>query len=113
MDIILNTNEMNRGKKWFEDDFQKSNKKRQRKMKINKKLKEAKLVGKIFVKGVINQATEPTTLMWAGAIGLIQGLKYKGNLKRGLISGTTTLGVFGVLNGVSNVKKYFDNKKQA
>ena len=49
-------------------------------------MKEAKLVGKIFVKGVINQATEPTTLMWAGAIGLIQGLKYKGNLKRGLIS---------------------------
>ena len=41
MDIILNTNEMNRGKKWFEDDFQKSNKKRQRKMKINKKIERS------------------------------------------------------------------------
>lgn len=111
MIIIMNTKV---NKKWNEDDYQKTekqNKKSQRKIKFNKGVGRIKSVGKIFVKSFGMQAVEPSTLVLAGLIGLGQGFKYNGNLKRGLVAGAVTMSVMGTIYGITNVAKYLKDTK--
>lgn len=101
------------GKKWFNDDFQKENKKKQRNVKFQRGFKEAKIIGTIFVKSIGKQVMQPETLVLGGLIGLGQGMKYNGNVKRGVVAGLITLGVMGGLCGIVNVAKHVEEKIKA
>lgn len=67
--------------------------------------KTAKDVKNIFVDSAMKQISDENTIMLAAIIGLSQGLKYNGNLKRGVKAGAATLMVLGSVNGVANVLK--------
>lgn len=108
MIIIMNTKWKKHEEKWVEDDFQKSNKKRQRRIKFNKSLSNFKLVGKCFVKGASAWICDPAALLTVGTVGLSQGFKYNGNLKRGLIAGGITAGVIGAIGGIATIQKNWE-----
>lgn len=108
MIIIWNCNVKKESKKWFDDDFQKEGKKTSRKLKAKKILRNTKYVGKKFVGGVAKQVVQPDTLLMGGLVGLIQGFKYSGNVKRGIVAGLITVGVMGCINGISNAAKGID-----
>lgn len=98
---------------WISDDYEqslknelKNVKKEKREKKIKKQLKKVKLIGKAFVVGVKGNAIEPTTLGFSTIIGLTQGLKYNGSIKRGVLSGLATLAAFSVVGGIATVGKY-------
>jgi len=107
----MNTKWTKKNEKWVEDDFQKETKKGKRKIKFNKNFKKAKNIGKVFARSFGKQAIEPSTLMLGGALGLGQGFKYNGNWKRGIVAGIITVGVFGTINGITNVAKYLKGNK--
>lgn len=73
--------------------------------KINK-------IGKVFVDGVKVQLKQEWVWSLATVVGLYQGLKYKGNLKNGLLGGLATLITIGTANGIYNVVTNFDYIKQ-
>lgn len=105
MIIILNT-KLKKSEKWVEDDFQKESKKKAKSLRsllLKKKMKKALLYGKVFAKGFGSQAVDPTTMILAGSVGLSQGFKYNGNLKRGLVAGAITMGVMGIIGGIVKV----------
>ena len=72
---------------------------------MNKNLRKAKLVGVAFLNGFEHAAIDEDNLSIAGFVGLYQGLKYNGNLKRGITSGLVTLAVFSTIDGVRTVTK--------
>lgn len=61
--------------------------------------------GQTFGEAVKNQATDDGTLMVALGLGLIQGLKYNGNFKRGLTTAAVIIGTYSAINGVVNVAR--------
>lgn len=71
--------------------------------------RKAKVIKDIAVDRSLAQLEDPRTLTIAGAAGLWQGLKYKGDLKLGFKAGLSTAGVMigiNVVNGlVQNVDK--------
>lgn len=96
---------------WVTDNYEQDLKKElnkvrkdKRKKKINKQIKKAKIIGTVFLHGAKDGILETNTLVWAAGMGLVQGFKYNGNLKRGLTSAAITAGAFGVVNGIANVK---------
>lgn len=66
---------------------------------MKKILRQAKMVGYLFGKGIFKQAQENDTLALASMVGLSQGLKYTGSLVRGLKAGIVTVLVIGAVNG--------------
>lgn len=65
----------------------------------------------LFADGAIAQLKHPYTINAAAVIGLLQGLKYNGNFKRGVTAGLATVLVFMTANGLYNVVINFDSKK--
>lgn len=105
MIIIMNTKWTKKNEKWVEDDFQKNEKKRQRRSKFKQNFNKVKFANKCFWKGAGHWAIDPYTLTLAGLTGLGQGFKYNGNLKRGLIASGITVGVMGAIGGVLTLAK--------
>lgn len=70
---------------------------------------KTKFVSAVFYYGGKRQLKEEWVWVLAASIGLIQGLKYKGDIKTGLLSGVATLatlaGVSGILNVIHNEEK--------
>lgn len=65
--------------------------------------------GKAFSTGFGLVFTSPEALEVAAMVGVYQGLKYNGSLKRGVKAGVVVAAVYGCINGVMNVagnKKY-------
>ena len=101
---------------WATDDYEtglkdelKKVRKEKKREKKNKLIKKVRLMSKVFYYSAKNEMFSDTTLSLAAIVGLGQGLKYNGNLKRGLTAGIATMGVFGVLSGIMNVH---DNRKK-
>jgi exosortase/archaeosortase len=69
-----------------------------------KKLKrKAKRIGYITIGSVLKQISDGATLSLGIGVGLIQGLKYNGSLKRGIKAGLVTVGVVASVNVVRNI----------
>lgn len=85
-------------------------------MKTNK-LKETiimskiKNAGKVFVGTFGKQIVTSETLTTSAAIGILQGLKYKGDFKRGIVAGVGSLVTQGVISGIVNVAQNWDSIK--
>lgn len=75
---------------------------------MNKKVAKLSIVRTIFVGAFKTQVKQEDTLLVAAGIGLGQGLKYNGDLKRGLQAGLVSLAVIATINGVSNVITNWD-----
>lgn len=57
----------------------------------------------LFSKGFVVQALDSSTISLGLGIGIMQGLKYNGNFKRGLTTGLVVMGVVSTVNGLRNV----------
>lgn len=58
---------------------------------------------KLFKDGFMGQVLREDTIGVAAGVGIIQGLKYAGSMKRGVVAGAATLAVLGTVNGIRNV----------
>ena len=80
---------------------------------------EGKYRGKIekatelFLEGAKISMVDENNIMTALTLGLIQGLKYKGNFKRGAKTAFTGMAVIGFGNGLVCVIKNWDKVKQS
>lgn len=88
---------------WKMDDYQKSLKKEKNRKNIRKNLKRVRLTSKVFAHATVKSMFASDTLAFSTALGLIQGLKYQGNFKKGLVTGLATMTVMGIVNGISTV----------
>jgi hypothetical protein len=70
---------------------------------MNKKLEAIKLGAGVFYYSAKNQLLDTDTITVSATLGLIQGLKYNGNLKQGLKAGVGTLLTWSIVSGVVNV----------
>ena len=68
-----------------------------------KTLEKAKFVGQAFMDGAKHQLKQPITIGAATYIGIGQGLKYNGSIKRGVETGVVIVGVMVAAAGVYNV----------
>ena len=57
----------------------------------------------LFSKGFVVQAMDSSTISLGLDIGIMQGVKYNGNFKRGLTTGLVVMGVVSAANGLKNV----------
>ena len=80
---------------------------------MKKFVRKAKLIGYIFGKGFACQMAETNTFGAAATIGLYQGLKYNGNLVRGLKASGATLVVICAANGARMIFHNIDAIKEA
>lgn len=72
-----------------------------------------KIGGKLFLEGFRAQATDESTAGVAIAGGLWQGMKYKGDLKKGLKAGAVIELSLCVGNGIRNVVRNYGKAKRA
>lgn len=63
--------------------------------------------GKLFLDGFKAQALDESTFGAALCLGIWNGCKYKGNLKRGIKTGLMTELVFCTANGIRNVLRNY------
>jgi len=66
-------------------------------------LEKMNFVGHEFMYAAKHQMKQEWVISLAAVIGLSQGLKYGGSLKRGLIGAAAVIGAMGAANGVHNV----------
>lgn len=92
-----------KGTTWNTDDYQKSLKKEKNRKNIRKNLKRVRLTSKVFAHATVKSMFATDTMVFGTVLGLVQGLKYNGNFKRGLTTGVVTIAVMGVVNGISTV----------
>lgn len=64
-----------------------------------------KRVVDVFYGGFKAQLVDDSTYVVSLSVGVYQGLKYNGSLKRGITAGVTMVGVLGAVNGVQSVFK--------
>jgi len=74
-------------------------------------IEKINFIGHTFMYAAKRQMKEEWVISLAACIGLTQGLKYNGSIKRGVIGAAATLGVIGMANGVHNVISYWDRIK--
>ena len=79
---------------------------------MNKNLKKAEVVGKVFLKGFKASVVSESSIGTATFVGFYQGLKYNGSLRRGINSGVVTLTILGTIDGVGTVAKNWTIIKQ-
>lgn len=80
-------------------------KQEKRKKNIQKQLTNVKVVGEAFITGVKRDAFDATTVGVSTVVGLAQGLKYSGNVKRGLLTGLVTWAAISVAGGIAAAGK--------
>lgn len=78
------------------------------KEKMEVLIDKAKIVGDIAMDAAMKQIGDQKTITLALGVGLIQGLKYNGSLKRGIKAGLATMGVVAGANVVMNIAKNWD-----
>ncbi|MCF8018139.1 MAG: hypothetical protein K9L62_01950 [Vallitaleaceae bacterium] len=76
-------------------------------------IEKVKFVVSVFHHGGMNQLEQDWAISTAAIIGLQQGLKYNGNIKRGVQGGVAVLGVMYVANGLNNVIGHRQEIKKA
>ena len=72
----------------------------------------SKVVGEVFKDAFIKQLESEDTWISGAAVGFAQGMKYNGNVKRGLKAAVSTVTVVAVGNGLINVIKNKDAIKE-
>ena len=77
-----------------------------------KTLDKFKFVKTVFVGGCKEQLKQSWVIGTAAGIGLSQGLKYNGSIKRGLIGSAATVAVLCTANGIYNVVTFWDKIKE-
>lgn len=75
-------------------------------------LDKVKFVGTVFVGGCKEQLKQPWVIGTAAGIGLSQGLKYNGSIKRGITGSVATITVLCAANGVYNIVTFWDKIKE-
>lgn len=90
------------------NEYKKGTNNKKESIKMTQISKTAKVVGKVFMAGFKTQLAEESTLATGVTIGVMQGLKYNGNVKRGVKAGLATVGVFATANGVKSVMSNID-----
>ena len=78
-------------------------------VKGSKYVRKAKTAAYLFTDGAVNAMVDPTSIETAATIGLWNGFKYKGDLKRGIKSGAVTFLVLGGVYGTINVLTNWDD----
>lgn len=68
--------------------------------RMSKVKKTIEIGAKAFGEGFLDQMADDKTVLASVGVGLFQGLKYTGSLKRGLIAGGITELVFCTANGL-------------
>ena len=81
--------------------------------KVENLKRKGTLAADIAVGAAMKQMGDQSTVMWAVGIGLVQGLKYNGSLKRGIKAGLATYGAIAGANAVMNVANNWDKVKRA
>ena len=79
----------------------------------SKNKRRAKIIKKIFTARSEAVLTNPENYIWSGAVGLIQGLKYKGDLKTGIKGAVGGLGTILVVDVLANIAVNKDEIKDA
>ena len=79
----------------------------------SKLTRRAKIIKKIVTSRSEAVLTKPENYIWSGAVGLIQGLKYNGNLKNGIKGAVGGLGTILVVDVLANVAVNVDKIKDA
>jgi len=74
-------------------------------------VEKAEFIGKMIMDAGKNQMKQEWVIELAACIGLAQGLKYNGSIKRGVVGAAATIGAIGLANGISNVIKHWDTIK--
>jgi len=75
-------------------------------------LEKTQFVGTVIKGGAKAQLRQEWTWALAVAVGLHQGLKYKGDLKNGVAGGLAVLMVLACVSGAYNVVSYWDKIKE-
>ena len=81
---------------------------RQQEEAINRLKNKGYAIGRIAVAGAMKQVADEGTLMLGVTVGLMQGLKYNGDFKRGVKAGVTTVAVVAGVNGIRNVANQWE-----
>ena len=76
-------------------------------------LEKSNFIGTVFMGGVKAQLKQEWTWAAAAAIGLTQGLKYKGSIRTGLSGGVAVVTVLAAANGIYNIAAHWDKIKEA
>lgn len=71
-------------------------------------LTKAKVGALVFKEGFLHGVKTQDAIVAAGVTGLQQGLKYNGNLKRGVKGGLAAAVVVGCIHGADSVVKNWD-----
>ena len=79
-------------------------------MKINKE--QLNLIYETFKYSAVSQLKQKDTFTIVAAVGLYQGLKYKGSLIRAIKAGVAVAGGLSALNGLQNVIINWDKIKR-
>lgn len=66
------------------------------------------VMGNIALNAAMKQMADKSGVQLAVGVGLVQGLKYRGNLKRGIKAGLVTYGMMAGINAVVNVADKWD-----
>lgn len=72
-------------------------------MEFKKLYFRSKWAAKAFLKGFKHFATDEGIIIVSTAIGLSQGLKYSGNLERGIKTGVGTYMILNMVSGISTI----------
>lgn len=70
------------------------------------------VVGKVFKEAFVKQLESEETWISGGVVGVAQGMKYNGSVKRGLKAAVSTVTLVAVGNGLVNVIKNKDTIKE-
>lgn len=79
----------------------------------SKSKRRAKIIKKIVTSRSEAVLTNPENYIWSGAIGLMQGLKYRGDLKTGIKGAVGGLGTILLVDVLANVAVNVDKIKDA
>ena len=80
-------------------------------VKGSKYVRKAKVARDLFIEAAGKGLADPTTIETAATMGLWNGFKYKGNLKRGIGATATTFMVIAGVHGTINVAVNWDKVK--
>ena len=79
----------------------------------SKSKRRAKIIKKIVTSRSEAVLTNPENYIWSGAIGLMQGLKYRGDLKTGIKGAVGGLGTILLVDVLANVAVNAEKIKDA
>ena len=85
-------------------------KKNPKRDKLKRQIRNARIIA---LASVGKQLTAGHTYSAAATVGIVQGMKYGGNFKRGIKAGLVTVGVLCTVNAVANVADKWEDIKNS